>query len=157
MPADLQASISSVPAGAVSFWPSTVKFTSGIGSLCCLLREVVGMNDAFRQVNRHPFDLIVALFWIWIELGEIDGLRYSGRSLQSPFVEVLQLNGDTLAKALAGEFESISRADRAADVRRPTAPIVFRYSFVDDHVDALHLRPACLRIEYANLPRSLPE
>jgi hypothetical protein len=30
MPADLQASISNVPAGAVSFFPSTVKVTSAI-------------------------------------------------------------------------------------------------------------------------------
>src|SRR6516165_9262053 len=40
MPALLHASISSVPAGAVTFLPSTVRFTSGIGSLVCKYRKL---------------------------------------------------------------------------------------------------------------------
>ena len=54
MPAVLQASMSSVPAGAVSFLPSTVKVTSAIvgPSVRCYAR--VRFPD-YRNLNFQPF------------------------------------------------------------------------------------------------------
>src|SRR5436305_13898400 len=67
MPAALQASMSSVPAGAVIFWPSTVKVTSGIQTSLVLrlldqdlLVSAVMARHAQRgpgkQHNHDPYD-----------------------------------------------------------------------------------------------------
>src|SRR5579871_1217959 len=53
MPTRLQASISSVPAGAVTFLPSTVMFTSAIKILVGHLSLIAGKN---RQGGPYPDD-----------------------------------------------------------------------------------------------------
>ena len=59
MPAALQASISSVPAGAVNCFPSTVKFTSAIVNarqifwIPSLLSEIIGFLS-YRTAPQPP-------------------------------------------------------------------------------------------------------
>src|SRR5271154_5899640 len=61
MPALLQASMSSVPAGAVSFLPSTVRFTSAIGNLVRHHRQA--FRRAFFLIPARPaFQMILKLF-----------------------------------------------------------------------------------------------
>src|SRR5262245_27717716 len=61
MPTLLQASMSSVPAGAVTFLPSTVRFTSGIGNLVCEHWKLLDRSFFFVGAG-SPFQMVLELF-----------------------------------------------------------------------------------------------
>src|SRR5215475_9475022 len=61
MPADLQASMSSVPAGATIFFPSTVNDTSAIFSVC-QHRKLLHAGSFFLEGAGSAFQVILELF-----------------------------------------------------------------------------------------------
>src|SRR5580704_9713622 len=92
MPALRQASMSSVPAGAVSFFPSTVNMTSGIRCL----RSLRGQSpDHFirpsARVNSRPFKAAVCL--------------YDCQLRNSLFCKLTQLSVQVIFELLAKLFE----------------------------------------------------
>src|SRR6266702_5186129 len=134
MPALRHASMSSVPAGAVSFFPSTVKVTSGIFSLSCL-------SDCFRKRDGQPLDYILFGFAGRIELVEVDdGGRSSWNRLtgRGSLAEV-KLHPFTHVGACI--FKGIAKRTTPRHVRSESAPVVCAL-FVNHEIFARHFSPA---------------
>ena len=139
MPALRQASMSSVPAGAVSFFPSTVKVTSGI----FVPRRLE--SAVFRKRHGKPLNYILFCFAFWIEFIEVHDRSLgigNGFTCGCGFAEV---QFHCLPNIGAGVVQRVTQRTAPWKVGREGAPVVCAL-FVYHEIFACHFSPACLRI-----------